>query len=112
VSGAVEAVTKAILFADCGSTEGWEDNVSLGKAAIEAMPQEGWAVAALRDVADPMGKLRRDAEAQGRHLSGEAYRIANSPWFIRSIAVDALSAASVSGAQSADAQTTPSENPS
>ena len=52
VVGDVEAVTKAILFSDSGSTEGWEDNVSLGQAAIEAMPQEGRAVAALRSMLD------------------------------------------------------------
>jgi hypothetical protein len=32
----VEAVTKAILFADCGSTEDWRDNTDLGEAAIRA----------------------------------------------------------------------------
>lgn len=33
----VEAVTKAILFEDCGNTEGWEDNTNLGLAAVRAM---------------------------------------------------------------------------
>lgn len=33
----VEAITKAILFEDCGSTEDWQDNLNLGKAAIRAM---------------------------------------------------------------------------
>lgn len=32
----VEAVTKAILFEDCGNAEDWKDNVDLGKAAIRA----------------------------------------------------------------------------
>lgn len=87
---AVEAITKAILFADSGSTEGWEDNVSLGEAALAAMPQEGWAIAALRDVVNPLAMLRRDAAALGRGLSGEAYRIANDIYFVQSIAKDAL----------------------
>lgn len=30
----VEAVTKAILFEDTGSSEGWEENTNLGEAAI------------------------------------------------------------------------------
>jgi hypothetical protein len=94
--GVIEVVTKAILFADSGSTEGWEDNVALGQAAIEAMPQEGWAVAALRDVVDPLAKLGRDAKAQGRALSGEAYRIAHDVSFIKSIAKDALAALTAS----------------
>jgi hypothetical protein len=34
--GEVEAVTKAILFAECGSTEDWEENTELGQAAIKA----------------------------------------------------------------------------
>lgn len=32
----VEAVTKAILFEDCGNAKDWKDNVDLGKAAIRA----------------------------------------------------------------------------
>ncbi|MDP2505423.1 hypothetical protein [Oceanobacter sp. 3_MG-2023] len=32
----VEDVTKAILFEDCGSTEGWQDNTELGEAACKA----------------------------------------------------------------------------
>lgn len=31
----VELLTKAILFQDCGSHEGWEDNIDLGKAALK-----------------------------------------------------------------------------
>jgi hypothetical protein len=30
----IEAVTKAILFEDTGSTESWEDNLNLGEAAV------------------------------------------------------------------------------
>lgn len=33
----VELVTKAILFQDCGSTEGWEDNTDLALAALGAL---------------------------------------------------------------------------
>ena len=32
----VEAVTKAILFEDCGNTQDWQDNTELGEAAIRA----------------------------------------------------------------------------
>ena len=32
----IEAVTKAILFEDCGNTEDWRDNTDLGEAAIKA----------------------------------------------------------------------------
>ncbi|AQZ99360.1 hypothetical protein B5M06_14975 [Comamonas kerstersii] len=43
---AVEAVTKAILFEDAGSTYDWESNTNLGLAAIKAhgaMDAEHWA---------------------------------------------------------------------
>lgn len=33
----VERVTKAILFQDCGSTEGWEENTDIGTAALKAI---------------------------------------------------------------------------
>lgn len=33
----IEAVTKAILFEDCGNTSDWEDNAHIGRAAIKAM---------------------------------------------------------------------------
>ena len=32
----VVAVTKAILFEDCGSTEDWQENMELGRAAVTA----------------------------------------------------------------------------
>ena len=35
--GIVEKVTKAILFADCGSTEDWQDNLYLGEAVLQAL---------------------------------------------------------------------------
>lgn len=51
---ALEAVTKAILFEDCGSTEGWEENTNLGLAAIRALTQPQQAMAALKAaMADP-----------------------------------------------------------
>ena len=46
---------------------------------------------ALEDVINPIGKLRRDAEAQGTKLGPMAYSIANDLGFVRSIAKDALS---------------------
>lgn len=43
---AVEAVTKAILFEDCGRIDDWKSNTNLGLAAIKAyrcMDAEYWA---------------------------------------------------------------------
>jgi hypothetical protein len=39
----IESFTKAILFEDSGSIEGWEDNLNLGQAAFNAMPA-GWVI--------------------------------------------------------------------
>lgn len=36
----VEAVTKAIMFEDCGSAEDWQENTNLGVAAIKAMSRD------------------------------------------------------------------------
>lgn len=36
LSNHIEAVTKAILFEDCGNTQDWSDNTNLGAAAIRA----------------------------------------------------------------------------
>lgn len=33
----IEKVARAILFEDCGSSEGWENNLNLAIAAIKAM---------------------------------------------------------------------------
>lgn len=46
--------------------------------------------AALKDVCNPIEKLRRDAEAQGRKLSGMAYSVGNDLGFVQSIARAAL----------------------
>jgi|InoplaM3AM_1038557.scaffolds.fasta_scaffold08625_1 hypothetical protein len=45
---------------------------------------------ALKDVCDPLGNLRRRAEAEGKVLSGYAYKIANSLAFVQDIARRAL----------------------
>lgn len=34
--------TKAILFEDCGSAEGWEDNLNLGESAIKALDESSF----------------------------------------------------------------------
>lgn len=39
----IAAFTKAILFEDSGSIEGWQDNLNLGEAAFNAMP-DGWVI--------------------------------------------------------------------
>jgi hypothetical protein len=52
---------------------------------------------ALEDVVNPLGKIRRDADAQGYRLSGMAYSIANDLSFAQRIAQDALSAAPFKG---------------
>ncbi|MBY0618436.1 hypothetical protein [Sphingomonas ursincola] len=46
--------------------------------------------AALRDVVNPLGHLRRYAESQGHRLSGEAFQIANNLGFVQDIARKAL----------------------
>lgn len=46
---------------------------------------------ALQDVADPLGRIKRQADANGDRLSDLAYQIANSVGYIQSIARDALS---------------------
>jgi len=48
----------------------------------------------LEDVCDPLGYLRRMAEAQGNSLGGMAYQIANDPATLQRIAKDALASAS------------------
>lgn len=69
---------------DCWNTRPLEaDNAAL-KAKNEAL------VEALQDVVDPLGKLRRDAEAEGRQLNGWAYQIANDLAFVKDIARAAL----------------------
>ena len=45
---------------------------------------------ALRDVANPLDRLRRNAEAQGSRLSGAAYTIANDLNFVQGLARAAL----------------------
>jgi hypothetical protein len=45
---------------------------------------------ALRDIIDPLGMLKREAEAKGQRLSGQAYSIANNLHFVQAIARKAL----------------------
>lgn len=47
---------------------------------------------ALQDVADPIGYLRREAEAKGERLGGMAYSIANDLHFVKQIASRAIAA--------------------
>lgn len=54
--------------------------------------REAHLVEALEDVVDPLGYLKRHAEAKGSQLSGMAYQIANDPSFAKSIAKEALAA--------------------
>lgn len=50
----LEAVTKAILFADCGNTSDWEENTDLGLAALKEMRMTArdWRDDAIRAAAD------------------------------------------------------------
>lgn len=57
----IEAVTKAILFEDCGHALNWRDNVNLGKAAIHAYrpAANAWrndAIRAAAEIADRYGQ--------------------------------------------------------
>lgn len=52
--------------------------------------REARLVQALKDVIDPMGYLKHQAEAAGSQLSGMAYSIANDLHFVQSIARQAL----------------------
>lgn len=60
----------------------------------EALEENRRLREALGDVVNPIGKLRRDAEADGSKLSGMAYSVANDIGFIQSIARAALNATS------------------
>jgi len=55
--------------------------------------------AVLRDIADPLGALQREAEATGGRLSGTAYGIANDPNQLKLMARRALSATTLDGKQ-------------
>lgn len=50
----IEAVTRAILFADCGHTNDWRSNTDLGIAAIRAYESYPRGVTTLRDLAGSM----------------------------------------------------------
>lgn len=63
---------------------GWEEAGDEPVTELERFRQ------ALEDIADPLAALRRDAEAQGRQLSGAAYSIANDPHHLKEIARRAL----------------------
>jgi hypothetical protein len=69
-------------------------NAALIVAAVNALPhliaELTTAREALADVVNPLGKVQRDAEAQGAQLSGMAYSIANSLSFVQDIARAAL----------------------
>ena len=54
--------------------------------------REARLVGALEDVINPLGYLKRHAEAKGSQLNGMAYQIANDPSFAKSIAKEALAA--------------------
>lgn len=45
---------------------------------------------ALGDILNPLGKLKREADASGAVLNGMAYSIANDPGFMQRIAREAL----------------------
>jgi len=52
--------------------------------------READLVGALGDVANPLGRLKREADEQGVQLSGMAYQIANDLEFVKSIATATL----------------------
>lgn len=62
-----KVVTKAILFEDCGSTEGWEDNTNLGQAAVNAVLQSP-EVQAWRAMSDEYNDLIRHIHSGGDAL--------------------------------------------
>lgn len=60
-------------------------------ASIQALRQEIAVLrAALEDIVNPLAALSREAEAQGRKLSGMANQIANDPAHLQRIARAAL----------------------
>lgn len=61
----IEAVTKAILFEDCGNTEDWRDNINLGQAAFDAIMQSPEIQRVIRD-AERYRWLRSNHSAWGR----------------------------------------------
>jgi hypothetical protein len=67
-----------------------EDIQRLGKEHDTPQDEVARLRQALQDIVDPLGKLKRDAEAQGAKLSGMAYQIGNSQSYIQGIAKDAL----------------------
>lgn len=81
----VETVTKAILFQDSGSSEGWEENSDLGEAAIAAYRKatppaavpEGWklSVFSLTEAARCLGVAQeRNDSASIDHWSRESQK--------------------------------------
>lgn len=73
----------------------WRRHASEAAAAlIQAAfaEREARLVGALEDVVNPLGYLKRHAEARGSHLNGMAYQIAHDPSFAKSIAKEALAA--------------------
>jgi hypothetical protein len=65
----------------------------VAQPARQAEGREGWFRQALEDVCNPLAKIRRDAEAKGHRLSGQAYEIAHSLSFVQGIAREALACA-------------------
>lgn len=70
----------------------YKGQVEAGAHEIERLTAESERLrAALRDVIDPLGSIRRDAESRGLKLNGMAYSVANDLGFVQKIAKDALS---------------------
>ena len=76
---------------NCGKEPDWKSRAD-SLAAELAKARE-----ALTDVCNPLGKMRRDAEAQGAVLSGMAYQIANSLAYVQDIAREALLSLPITG---------------
>lgn len=57
---------------------------------IAALRAEAKLRDALEDVVNPLGKIQRDADAQGARLSGMAYQISTDLNFVQGIARSAL----------------------
>lgn len=67
--------------------------IKVRAATLDNTAVEGRYRQALEDVCDPLGYLRRRAEAEGSRLGGMAYAIANDIGTLQRIARDALSTA-------------------
>lgn len=72
------------------STEAADTTAALVAERDALAKRVGELEAALRDVLNPLGYLKRKAEAKGNRLGGMAYAIASDPETLRSIALAAL----------------------